>query len=260
MVDITLLCYTDSSLLDVYPVAQSSINSNASSTRDNIDPMNDPQFMAFLSSLSTAESTPPSSEGSLLLLPELDVGQEESSAPKAKTTAINSSSKRMKTIKKRMSVSNTRLGKCEHPKHCLYRQEKYILSTHGPFAVDETTTVTAIQSIPRRGRPPKGSKATEFVYSTSPIPNNNADVDDNAVVETFPIADNTTTAVPTATTPYYPMVELTVRPLPKRLEAVVGKSNIKVCLTCLKRSDMDPAYLQDQAYVGPQSLSKRKKQ
>lgn len=217
--------------------------------------MNDPQFMAFLSSLSTSEPTPssrPSSEPSMLMFPNLDIGQEENGLDqdvKKKKASNNYSNKRIiKPIKKRTSTTNTRLGQCEHPKHGLYRQEKYILSAHGGLSTDEIFTATSIQSIPRRGRPPKGSKSTEFVYSTSLVTTPMAEED----IE--PPTSNVITP-----TPFYPMVELTVRPLPKRLEAVVGKTNIKVCLTCLKRSDMDPVYLKDAAYVGPQTLLKRKK-
>ncbi|KAL0075959.1 hypothetical protein J3Q64DRAFT_1610613, partial [Phycomyces blakesleeanus] len=49
---------------------------------------------------------------------------------------------------------------------------------------------------------------------------------------------------------------MTVRPLPKRLEQVVGESSIKVCLTCLKRSDLDQAYTSHPLYIGPQQLFK----
>ncbi|CEP16539.1 hypothetical protein [Parasitella parasitica] len=248
--------YTDSSVLDT--LNHSSIHSITDFAKDSVvDPINDPQFMAFLTSLSTSEPTStsqPSQSSSTLLIPELEVAQstiaaenkDEDEAQDTKDKKINN--KCIKTIKKRTSKSNTRLGQCEHPKHSLYRQEKYILSTNGKAPADETFSSAFIQSIPRRGRPPKGSKSTEFIYSTSPL-NNFAY--DEPVVEP-PYAN--------ATLPYYPMVELTVRPLPKRLEAVVGKTNIKVCLTCLKRSDMDPAYLQDVAYVGPQTLFKKKKQ
>lgn len=242
-------------MLDTYPIAHSSIHTNASFSRDTVDPMNDPQFMAFLSSLSTSEPTPsskPSSEPSMLMLPELDDRLEENEPHheiKKKKANSNYSNKRIiKTIKKRTSATNTRLGQCQHPKHSLYRQERYILSTHGALPTDEISTTTSIQSIPRRGRPPKGSKSTEFVYLTPPV--------------TTSIAEEAL-ELPTSNlitpTPFYPMVELTIRPLPKRLEAVVGKTNIKVCLTCLKRSDMDPVYLKDTAYIGPQTLLKRKK-
>ncbi|KAI7870420.1 hypothetical protein BDF14DRAFT_1879387 [Spinellus fusiger] len=78
-----------------------------------------------------------------------------------------------------------------------------------------------LPSTPRRGRPPKGTKE-------------------------------------------YPRLELsailmTVRPLPKRLEPVVGLFNIRVCLTCLKRSDLDEEYLCHPLYIGPQTSSKRTK-
>ncbi|KAI8972990.1 hypothetical protein BDB01DRAFT_854217 [Pilobolus umbonatus] len=76
------------------------------------------------------------------------------------------------------------------------------------------------QSAPRRGRPPKGSKSIDMDT---------------------------------------PIVELTVRPLPKRLEAVVGKANIKVCLTCLKRTDIDHEYIHSHLYIKPQHNTKRRK-
>ncbi|KAJ8661282.1 hypothetical protein O0I10_003032 [Lichtheimia ornata] len=91
-------------------------------------------------------------------------------------------------------TSNARMGYCEHPKHVLYRQE--------PFTLGAT---------PRRGRPPKGTKASDLVCPP-----------------------------------------LTVRPLPRRLEMVVGKKNICVCLTCLKRTDLDTEYIVHPAYIGPQ--------
>lgn len=248
-----------------------SVHSNNSFARDQVDPMNDPQFMAFLSSLSTNEQPPtPSPQGpsssSTLLVPDLYHQQkeaeadtedaDESESPQGTTT--RKQAKRIKVNKKSVSKSNPRLGQCEHPKHSLYRQEKYILSTHGILPSDDVSSATSLQSLPRRGRPPKGSKASEFVYSTSPIP--------AFAEDTTTMADAASSSSPaqqpassTFHVPCYPMVELTVRPLPKRLEAVVGRSNIKVCLTCLKRSDMDPAYLRDAAYVGPQTLAKRKK-
>jgi hypothetical protein len=97
-----------------------------------------------------------------------------------------------------------KLGKCGHPKHLEYRREHFLASQ----------TKKVAKTVPRRGRPPKGSNK---------------------------------------------VVELTVRPLPKRLEAVVGKKNIKVCLTCLKRSDMDKDYVTHSLYVGPQQCQKKKK-
>ncbi|CAO3650276.1 unnamed protein product [Mucor fragilis] len=221
--------------------------------------MNDPQFMAFLSSLSTNEQPPtPSPHGPcMLLVPDLHHQKEaeadtEDAEESESQGTIRKQAKRIKVNKKRVSKSNTRLGQCEHPKHSLYRQEKYILSTHGVLPSDDLSSTTSLQSLPRRGRPPKGSKSSEFVYSTSPIP----------VFPEDTTADASSSSLPASSTihvPCYPMVELTVRPLPKRLEAVVGRSSIKVCLTCLKRSDLDPAYLQDAAYVGPQTLAKRKK-
>ncbi|EPB83085.1 hypothetical protein HMPREF1544_10174 [Mucor circinelloides 1006PhL] len=258
-----ILSFTsESSLLDAYPIDHPSNHSN-SSTRDYVDPMNDPQFMAFLSSLSTNEQpTTPSPQGpSMLLVPDLNYqkgadAETEDVEGRESQDGMKKQTKRVKLIKKRASKSNTRLGQCEHPKHSLYRQEKYILSTHGVLPSDDLSSATSLQSIPRRGRPPKGSKSSEFVYSTSPIA---AFADDDMVDASMSSLPTSHTSSSAITVPCYPMVELTVRPLPKRLEAVVGKSNIRVCLTCLKRSDMDPAYLQDAAYVGPQALARRKK-
>ncbi|KAI8143164.1 hypothetical protein BJV82DRAFT_578885 [Fennellomyces sp. T-0311] len=102
--------------------------------------------------------------------------------------------------KRRRTSSNARVGYCQHPKHLNYRQE-----------------ATVAPPTPRRGRPPKGTKA----------------IDRKTAKEGH----------------VWPM---TVRPLPKRLEKVVGQSNIKVCLTCLKRSDLDKEYLAHPAYIGPQ--------
>ncbi|KAL9537799.1 hypothetical protein MBANPS3_011452 [Mucor bainieri] len=259
-----ILSFTsESSLLDAYPMDHASVHSN-SSARDQVDPMNDPQFMAFLSSLSTSEqhSTASPQQGpSTLLMPDLNQQQKDAEADTEDVEECGSQgakkkqTKRIKVIKKRVSKSNTRLGQCEHPKHSLYRQEKYILSTHGALPSDDVSSATSLQSLPRRGRPPKGSKSSEFVYSTSPIPT----FADEAMVNNASSSSPTQPSSSTIHVPCYPMVELTVRPLPKRLEAVVGKSSIKVCLTCLKRSDMDPAYLQDAAYVGPQTLARRKK-
>ncbi|GAN10675.1 hypothetical protein MAM1_0386c10220 [Mucor ambiguus] len=244
----------DRNLVDVYPMDHASVHSN-SSARDQVDPMNDSQFMAFLSSLSTSE------QPSTLLVPDSNQQQKEAEADvedaeeSESQGTIKKQAKRIKVIKKRVSKSNTRLGQCEHPKHSLYRQEKYILSTHGVLPSDDVSSATSLQSLPRRGRPPKGSKSSEFVYSTSPIPM----FADEVMADTGSTSSPTQPPSSTILVPCYPMVELTVRPLPKRLEAVVGKSNIKVCLTCLKRSDIDPAYLQDAAYVGPQTLARRKK-
>ncbi|KAI9334621.1 hypothetical protein BD770DRAFT_332739 [Pilaira anomala] len=164
------------------------------------DPINDPEFMAFLSSY-------PSSLPNLSSLTPQPTETLSSTLPTSKNKSTN-------IVKKTNSLPN-KIGRCEHPKHIIYRQEKYILlaSTATP---DEKLVMKAI---PRRGRPPKGSKSTE-IEAISPV--------------------------------NYPIVELTVRPLPKRLEKVVGKSNIKVCLTCLKRSDTDPDYITDIKYVGPQ--------
>ncbi|KAG0165292.1 hypothetical protein DFQ30_008648, partial [Apophysomyces sp. BC1015] len=69
--------------------------------------------------------------------------------------------------KKQRPSSSARIGFCKHPKHALYRQH----------TAKQVTT-------PRRGRPPKGTKAADFLVS-----------------------DNRH------------LLEMTVRPLPKRLEA-----------------------------------------
>jgi hypothetical protein len=74
---------------------------------------------------------------------------------------------------------------------------------------------------PRRGRPPKGTKSSDLTHPSE--------------------------------------IVMTTRPLPKRLEAVVGQANIHVCLTCLKRSDLDSDYLTHSAYLGPQTTKKKKK-
>ncbi|KAG2231572.1 hypothetical protein INT48_002988 [Thamnidium elegans] len=153
------------------------------------DPINDSEFMAFLSSYSTSNVPCPTETVSDTIVP-----------------ASN------KKKNKKSNSLHTRIGKCEHPKHVIYRQEKYTLLK--PTASADEKSV--LKALPRRGRPPKGSKAVEFERVS------------------------------------YPIVELTVRPLPKRLERVVGKSNIKVCLTCLKRSDTDPDYVTNEKYVGPQ--------
>lgn len=248
--------------MDAYPMDHASINSN-SSARDQVDPMNDPQFMAFLVSLSTNEQPVRASPRgpSTFFAPdsnqpkEAEATTEEAEESGSKDT-MNRQAKDRKVIRKKVSKSNTRLGQCEHPKHSLYRQEKYILSTHGVLPSDDVSSATSLQSLPRRGRPPKGSKSSEFVYSTSPI---STFADEDVVNSASSSSPTTQPSSSTIHVPCYPMVELTVRPLPKRLEAVVGRANIKVCLTCLKRSDMDPAYLQDAAYVGPQTLARRKK-
>ena len=109
--------------------------------------------------------------------------------------------------KKRRSSSNARIGYCQHPKHLDYREEK---------------NPTMMPPTPRRGRPPKGTKA----------------IDKKTAREGHVWA-------------------MTVRPLPKRLEKVVGQSNIKVCLTCLKRSDLDHEYLVHPAYIGPQPQQRK---
>ncbi|KAI9321519.1 hypothetical protein BX666DRAFT_2118333 [Dichotomocladium elegans] len=99
---------------------------------------------------------------------------------------------------RRKTASNARLGYCQHPKHQMYR-------------LDASMTGSPLGATPRRGRPPKGSKASDLIVPA-----------------------------------------LTIRPLPKRLEKVVGFKDICVCLTCLKRTDLDREYLSNPAYVGPQ--------
>lgn len=114
---------------------------------------------------------------------------------------------------KKKRISNARIGYCQHPKHMFYRQEQHESSDN------------AIANTPRRGRPPKGTKAIEK----------------KQWMDAFcqPVA-----------------WAMTVRPLPRRLENVVGLKDIRVCLTCLKRSDTDPQYLKHPAYVAPQSLKR----
>jgi hypothetical protein len=172
------------------------------------DPMTDQSFLEFLSYYSTSEPTP----SSLLLFQ----GHHE---PEHTLSTTNKKNKRDSINNLKKPSTQSKVGQCEHPKHVYYRQEKP--------AGNNTKKAAAT---PRRGRPPKGTKSSEYLFSTSPTEH-----------------------------PYYPIVELSVRPLPKRLEAVVGKSNIKVCLTCLKRSDLDQDYIQDKAYIGPQHIYKKKK-
>jgi hypothetical protein len=203
------------------------------------DPMKDQQFMAFLSSVSTSEFALRTSSPPVLLFQDYDP---QSTDPQCFGLPCSSTSSNMKSPikKKHISVNSkkqtpAKLGQCEHPKHILYRQEKYTLL---PSCSPEETSM--MKTVPRRGRPPKGSKTTEL-YPLSPSiskDNNNGGFD-----LSYP----------------YPIVELTVRPLPRRLEAVVGRSNVKVCLTCLKRSDTDPDYLKDRRYIGPQQMLKRTK-
>ncbi|KAI9475618.1 MAG: hypothetical protein EXX96DRAFT_573955 [Benjaminiella poitrasii] len=222
------------------------------------DPMEDPYFMAFLSSISSSEPTLSShryytsqQQQQLQQTPIFPLQHQASQsfspfhAPNSPQSSPSPSIDHNPTPKhkKRQSAEHpqpkkaTKIGYCEHPKHVLYRQERHVVvsSQQGTGSSDVSSIMKAT---PRRGRPPKGSKATDFIYSSSA----------SGFTSGFAYQDH-----------YYPIVELTVRPLPKRLEAVVGKSNIKVCLTCLKRSDLDPDYLNDKAYVGPQQLSKRRK-
>lgn len=185
--------------------------------QDQVDPMADQNFLAFLSLLSASEPTPSSS------LFSLQDGQLEASIS---ASLLSANKSKTKSGVKRSSSAGSKIGQCEHPKHVLYRREKHTF-------MPSSETSSAMKTVPRRGRPPKGSKTTEFLLSTSPIDQG----------ESY----------------YYPIVELSVRPLPKRLEAVVGKSNIKVCLTCLKRSDVDEEYVHHEAYIGPQQSHNKKK-
>ncbi|GAA5797347.1 hypothetical protein HPULCUR_002730 [Helicostylum pulchrum] len=133
-------------------------------TEYDSDPINDPEFMAFLSSYSTtsAPCTPqPTSTVSDSILP----------APSNKKFQATNNNKKSNSL-------HTKIGRCAHPKHVIYRQEKYTLLK--PTASADEKSV--LKALPRRGRPPKGSKPVEFETVSSPI------------------------------------VELTVRPLPKRLE------------------------------------------
>ncbi|KAI9268795.1 hypothetical protein BY458DRAFT_511077 [Sporodiniella umbellata] len=165
---------------------------NSNYTASSIDPVNDPEFMAYLASFSLPQI--PSTTLDLSLLSDC-----------------------LEVPKKERGLSKT--GHCEHPKHVVYRQEKYTMSKSEPES-------SVLKTVPRRGRPPKGSKDTD-------------------------INDESNS---------YNLVTLTVRPLPKRLEPVVGKKHIKVCLTCLKKSDIDPEYVSDVNYIAPQPVFKRRKQ
>lgn len=177
-------------------------------TADIDEFMNDSRFMAYLN---CASSLPVQNTMEPLELT-------------ATTSATIPIKKKRPGVKKACSSSfQTKIGKCDHPKHVIYRQEKYTLMPATATA-DETS---AMKTVPRRGRPPKGSKPSE--------------------VDEFPVSPVN-----------YPIVELTVRPLPKRLERVVGKSNIKVCLTCLKRSDTDEEYINSNLYIPPQQIHKKK--
>ncbi|KAI8087941.1 uncharacterized protein B0P05DRAFT_635165 [Gilbertella persicaria] len=214
-----IMSYTSGYL---YTLTDSEVSLNAllSEHGSHNDPLSDPQFMAFLSSVPTHDTT----SHVPLLTP-----QEVEKKTKGTKNPIHPVKKCTPKPNQRKSTS-TKLGHCEHPKHVYYRQERHLLMSNSP---DEASVMKAV---PRRGRPPKGSKSTEYVLSTSSVHYSHE-------------------------FSYYPLVELTVRPLPKRLEAVVGKPNIKVCLTCLKRSDTDPDYLKDALYVGPQQQAfKRRKE
>lgn len=183
-------------------------------TTDIEELMNDSRFMAYL-------GCPLSNSLPTIMEPIFE--------KQLSTTMINNHDK-----KKRIhSNLQTKIGKCEHPKHILYRQENYTLMSSTSTAHE----TSFIKTIPRRGRPPKGSKPS--------------DVMDTRITQ-YPVMPSSSPVK------FYPIVELTVRPLPKRLEKVVGKSNIKVCLTCLKRSDTDLEYVHSKLYIPPQQMHKKK--
>ncbi|CAO3611244.1 unnamed protein product [Cunninghamella echinulata] len=154
------------------------------------------------------------------------------------------SSPEFKKIKRNKINNNNRVGICEHPKHIYYRKYNsninHILSIPSLFSSSSpllspssvyspTTTISqetikaVTQSIPRRGRPPKGFKSNGVPMDSQ-----------------------------------YCHITMTVRSLPKRLEPVVGKKNIFVCLTCLKRTDTDLDYLTNPLYIGPQTTKIKK--
>lgn len=124
--------------------------------------------------------------------------------------------------------TNTSVGYCQHPKHLSYRSE-------APTHQLSTTAAT-----PRRGRPPKGTKPTDKKQL-------NVDASSSAQ---------------STDSPHFDLLQckMTIRPLPKRLEAVVGQKDIRVCLTCLKKSDVDLDYLNHPAYRAPQTHRKMKSQ
>lgn len=147
-----------------------------------------------------------------------------------------------KIVKPKRKCSNARMGYCEHPKHIIYRQEQ---PTYISIASPESDTPCAQGSgsrdkaivrlsVPRRGRPPKGTRAIDL-QTISMVRASSSDV---------PAESN---CLPLLSFPW----KMTVRPLPKRLEDVVGCEHIRVCLTCLKRSDQDPEYLNHPRYIGP---------
>ncbi|ORZ00223.1 hypothetical protein BCR43DRAFT_133656 [Syncephalastrum racemosum] len=147
-----------------------------------------------------------------------------------------------KAAKLKRKSSNARMGYCQHPKHVAYRQEqpKYIYTassesrvqcTQGGSAQDKTVVRL---SAPRRGRPPKGTRAIDLQTI-------------NMTKTGCPSVSGGSDCPPSIAFPW----KMTVRPLPKRLEAVVGCEQIRVCLTCLKRSDQDPEYLSHPKYVRP---------
>lgn len=155
-------------------------------------------------------------------------------APSPSATPSPTSTSPLSPSAKPLSRRNTRVGYCEHPKHELYRHPDY---QSFPSRPEPTCRQTRCRQLcddhhfllhhqespvtPRRGRPPKGTKPLDL---------------------THPLG-----------------IAMTTRPLPKRLEAVVGGSNIHVCLTCLKRSDLDTEYLTHPAYLGPQTTKKKKR-
>lgn len=183
-----------------------------SSPSNNMDAVNDPDFLAYLAAFPF--STPVNSVSHTILSPPY------SFSPTLFLPLLPTVRPLKSTNKKNVS-SVSKLGHCEHPKHVAYRQERYTLAS-------SESESSFLKTIPRRGRPPKGSKPMNQSESAKEKQN-------------------------------YRLVALTVRPLPKRLEPVVGKSNIKVCLTCLKKSDTDPEYLSSKNYVGPQPVFKRRK-
>ncbi|KAI9308841.1 hypothetical protein BJ944DRAFT_246228 [Cunninghamella echinulata] len=156
----------------------------------------------------------------------------------------SSSSSESKKIKRNKINNNNRVGICEHPKHIYYRKYNsnisHILSIsplsssllplisspsmYSPTTIASQEMIKAVtQSIPRRGRPPKGFKSNGVPMDSQ-----------------------------------YCHITMTIRSLPKRLEPVVGKKNIFVCLTCLKKTDTDLDYLINPLYIGPQTTKKKK--
>lgn len=139
--------------------------------------------------------------------------------------------------RRRTKSKNTTVGYCQHPKHVSYRSD-----TPGYQALSTATAaMTTTTTTPRRGRPPKGTKP----------------IDRKRLV-----TDDASSSVLTGESSLYPgslLCKMTIRPLPKRLEAVVGRKDIRVCLTCLKKSDADLEYLGHPAYRAPQVHGKMKR-